>query len=263
MGVPLRVYAPERPLEPFEKIQPFARVPLRACKSSLSDAAYRVLGALMGHCFGDTTELRASNQELARECGKSLPAIQRSLAELERNGWIQRLALTSSKRTIALSFRLPSRQKTLALADPETTSTTSEVRPSTTSEVRPNHLRSEAQPPQKRGPTTSETRGESEEEFRTPRISQSGPPPRRDNAAGRREQTRNRTAEPEALDVNDAQAMNQLIDWSRTPSHPWCKLAKKLLEDSNRLRAQKEPAEGNAAKQAPRPEGTPYEEPLP
>ena len=70
------------------KTEPFAAIPHTACLSDLSDAAYRVLGAVLFFARRGTCD--ATDHQLAERCGKSVPAIQRSLRELETEGWIER-----------------------------------------------------------------------------------------------------------------------------------------------------------------------------
>jgi hypothetical protein len=83
------------------KTEPFAAIPHPACISDLSDAAYRVLGAILffarsrGSCD-------ATDQQLGERCGESVPAIKRSLRELEAKGWIERLGRGGPFRVIRL-----------------------------------------------------------------------------------------------------------------------------------------------------------------
>jgi hypothetical protein len=77
---------------------PFAAIPHATCVSDLSDAAYRVLGAVLFFARRGTCD--ATDRQLGQRCGKSVPAIQRSLRELEAKGWIERRA--GARRVIRL-----------------------------------------------------------------------------------------------------------------------------------------------------------------
>lgn len=82
------------------KTEPFAAIPHTACISDLSDAAYRVLGAVL--FFARRGSCDATDQQLGARCGKSAPAIQRSLKELEAKGWIERLGSGGPFRVLRL-----------------------------------------------------------------------------------------------------------------------------------------------------------------
>jgi len=87
-----------RPDPVRSKCEPFAAIPHAACVSDLSDAAYRVLGAVI--FFARRGSCDATDRQLGHRCGKSVPAIQRGLRELEAKGWIERLA--GARRVIRL-----------------------------------------------------------------------------------------------------------------------------------------------------------------
>jgi hypothetical protein len=80
------------------KRESFAAVPHTACESDLSDAAYRVLGAVL--YFARRGSCDPTDRQLGQRCGKSVPAIQRGLRELEAKGWIERRA--GARRVIRL-----------------------------------------------------------------------------------------------------------------------------------------------------------------
>lgn len=87
-----------RPDPVRSKCEPFAAIPHAACVSDLSDAAYRVLGAVL--YFARRGSCDATDRQLGRRCGKSVSAIKRSLRELEEKGWIERRA--GARRVIRL-----------------------------------------------------------------------------------------------------------------------------------------------------------------
>ncbi|MBV8078114.1 MAG: hypothetical protein JO284_17025 [Planctomycetaceae bacterium] len=80
--------------------EPFAALPHTACVSDLSDAAYRVLGAVL--FFARRGSCDATDHQLGQRSGKSVPAIKRSLRELEAKGWIERLGRGGPFRVIRL-----------------------------------------------------------------------------------------------------------------------------------------------------------------
>ncbi|MBV8382497.1 MAG: hypothetical protein JOZ63_07810 [Planctomycetaceae bacterium] len=89
-----------RPDPARSKHEPFAAIPHAACVSDLSDAAYRVLGAVL--YFARRGSCDATDRQLGQRCGKSVTAIKRSLKELEVKGWIERLRGGGPFRVIRL-----------------------------------------------------------------------------------------------------------------------------------------------------------------
>ena len=89
-----------RPTAVQSKTEPFAAVPHAAGVSDLSDAAYRVLGAVL--YFARQGACDPTDRQLGRRCGKSVPAIQRCLRELEAKGWIERTSGGGPGRVIRL-----------------------------------------------------------------------------------------------------------------------------------------------------------------
>ena len=92
---------------PFE--DRFARMPLSACRSGISDAAYRVLGAIMGGYYSGSSATYPTNEHLKEDTGKSLRAVQRALRELESAGWIGTFTEPDGRRRIQMCFRLKTR----------------------------------------------------------------------------------------------------------------------------------------------------------
>ena len=171
------------------KTEPFAALPHTACVSNLSDAAYRVLGAVL--YFARQGSCDATDRQLGQRCGKSVPAIKRSLRELEAKKWIERLSGGGPSRLIrpcspgdpTPSDVIPYRPRN----EPDTPSDVIPNRlrsdPVTGSETIPNRLRSDPVtgsevirlPAQKRSPLKKGEEKKSEERREPPPVPGEGP----------------------------------------------------------------------------------------
>lgn len=159
----LRVFDASGVPTPDETAQPFARLPVRALRDrGLSDAAFRVLGAVMEGVWSASLYSYASNEEIARNCGKDPRTVSRLLAELvgRRHIDLERdRAKPGAPRRIVLLNRLkasgstsnPRRPKPPADEPPPT----SEVTRCNTSEVTSHPVSSDHAPSRKCPPTRS------------------------------------------------------------------------------------------------------------
>jgi hypothetical protein len=89
----------------------------RLARTALSDAEFKLLGAVEGCCRQGERTCSPSDPELASECGWSVRKTQLALAELRRKGWVRREGSTN-RRILVLAYDLAGRPQEGSRGEP-------------------------------------------------------------------------------------------------------------------------------------------------